>query len=40
MTDETLERDVADKLRWDPKIDSAGTAVSVDKASCRSGYGG
>jgi hypothetical protein len=31
MTNETLERDVADELRWDPKIDSEGIAVSVDK---------
>ncbi len=30
MTNETLERDVADELRWDPKIDSEGIAVSVD----------
>jgi hypothetical protein len=30
MTNETLERDVADELRWDPKIDSRGMAVSVD----------
>jgi osmotically-inducible protein OsmY len=30
MTNETLERDVADELRWDPKIDSRGIAVSVD----------
>lgn len=30
MTNETLERDVADELRWDLKIDSRGIAVSVD----------
>jgi hypothetical protein len=30
MTNETLERDVADELRWDPKIDSRGMTVSVD----------
>ncbi len=29
MTNETLERDVADELRWDPMIGSDGIAVSV-----------
>jgi osmotically-inducible protein OsmY len=33
MTNETLERNVTDELFWDPKIDSAGIAVSADDGS-------
>ena len=29
MRDDRLERDVSDELRWDPKVDEAGIAVTV-----------